>query len=652
MASESNGILKAGMEGDEEKVRLGVDRLRQLLSDIQSIERKHTTHFDNGSNNLRQEITQILKEYDKCTEFVKAWTQRYKSIGPISLLLQLPDGPGGIVDMILPQAWDWNVDIIAFHSETDKRIITSIANRGQKHICVYGKTTPSAIEENVNIKFLENEELINRYFFDIRTPSRLLIYEKIIKTNPDGNDDVALKDGELINNINKAFQRAIYNRRTVNLFGLRWITQAVANLPSIACQPSFKHMAAHLENLPLVIVSPGPSLDKNIHQLHDLQNHAIIIAPAQSALAMQRENIYPDIVMVADPADLRYLLNEFDMGKVRALLIGVSCHPGLYDAYRDKVITFNVNGQIDAWVSLLFNDTIPSTGCGSVSTNAFLIGSMMHSNPVVLVGQDLAFTGSKQYASKAADGSTDILLDNENNTYIYANMPQEALDLWEQLGISHKGGRTVTLPGYFGGQVTTKPDYAIFHGEFERLAASINQYQPDVQLFNCTEGGAFIQGFEHISLKHASEFIKKGSPKIDKDLLFEEIFASVEKKERSYVLLKTMEEITKKLNKSIALSIKCFALSKKAEINKNILPELSKIEKKLMHEIKSSNFLSIAVQEELKNAMKLSEVASNLKENLEASRNLYEIIKNQGSLVLPHVEKSTQQIKEITAFLL
>jgi len=648
MAKESSAILEAGAQGNEGLVRVGVDRIRQLLSDIQAIEKKHSAQFDTRSDQERAEISQVLKEYEKCTEFVKAWTQRYKSIGPISLLLQLPDGPGGILDMVLPQAWDWNIDVIAFHHDTDKRLIESMISRGQKLICIYGPNCKGNNSIEQEISCLETEEDINRYFSEIKFPSRLLIYEKLIQ-QPDSteNDNKTLADDDLVNHINQAFQRAILNRSTVKLFGLRWITQAIENLPIVAYQPSFKHMAAQLGHLPFVIVSPGPSLDKNIHQIKELSDYAIIVAPAQSALAMQRENIYPDIVMVADPADLRYLMEGFDMAKVKALLIGVSCHPSLYHAYKEKVITFNVNGQIDAWISLLFKDTIPTQGCGSVSTNAFLLGSMMQSNPMILVGQDLAFAGAKQYASKTADGSIDIVFDEARNIFKYTNLPQEALDSWKELGISSNGGPTTTLPGYFGGTVKTKPDYAIFHGEFERMAASINELAPEIQLLNCTEGGAFIKGFQHIPLREATEDIIGNKNKIDKTLMFEKIFSSVERDERCTVLIHALNDITKTLTKSISLSKKCHSLTLKAEKSKSALADLSKAEKELMREIKSSNFVSIAVQEEIRSTMKLSAIATNLKENLGASRILYNIITEQGTNIMPFIKKSHKRIIEM-----
>ena len=233
MAKESIAILEAGAQGNENLVRVGVDRMRQLLSDIQAIEKKHSAQFDTRSEQERAAITQVLKEYEKCTEFVKAWTQRYKSIGPIALLLQLPDGPGGILDMVLPQAWDWNIDVIAFHCDTDKRLIESMISRGQKLICIYGPNCKGNSSVEQELSHLETEEDINRYFSEIKFPSRLLIYEKLIQ-QPDltGNDNKTLDEDDLITHINKAFQRAILNRSTVKLFGLHRLLRIFQLLPT------------------------------------------------------------------------------------------------------------------------------------------------------------------------------------------------------------------------------------------------------------------------------------------------------------------------------------------------------------------------------------------------------------------------------------
>ena len=101
------------------------------------------------------------------------------------------------------------------------------------------------------------------------------------------------------------------------------------------------------------------------------------------------------------------------MEQVEALLVGVACHPLFYKKYPTKIITFNVNAGIDNWISDIFKDTAPIGAGGSVSTAIFGMGLYLKCDPIILVGQDLALTNGKQYASKSADGSLTIKFDTD-----------------------------------------------------------------------------------------------------------------------------------------------------------------------------------------------------------------------------------------------
>jgi len=446
----------------------------------------------------------------------------------------------------------------------------------------------------------------------------------------------------------KAFQRSNVNRSTVRLFGNRWINQGVENLPIIAQQPSYKHLIGKLAKVPLVIISPGPSLDKNIKQLHELKERAILVAPAQSVMALQREGIAPDIVMVADPCDLLYLLEDFDMSQVKALLIGVSCNPSIYKRYSDKIISFNVNGAIDAWISNIFNDTPPPGGCGSVSSMAFMLANELKCDPIILVGQDLSFAGGKQYSEGTYDGTMSAVFDEDTDTFSYTGIPLKSEELMKTVGVPHKGGKTSTLPGYYGGVVQTKFDYAIFHGEFERLAARYNEADSSPHLYNCTEGGAYINGLEHIPLRQAIEIINYSKKTVlDKDQLFFEIFASVEKKERSERLGKVIVEVRSALETSMELAKDCHAIAVRIEKGKAKIDELSKVEMKLMREIKTSNYISIAIQDEIRNAIKLAESATTLKQNIGASKLLYKLVQKETKKMHPLIIKTQKEYNKM-----
>ena len=54
------------------------------------------------------------------------------------------------------------------------------------------------------------------------------------------------------------------------------------------------------------------------------------------------------------------------------------------------------------------------------------------------------------------------------------------------------------MDGYYGGKVTTSYDYEYFIGQFSELGEMMRD--AGCEMFNCTEGGAFIDNFEHVPL--------------------------------------------------------------------------------------------------------------------------------------------------------
>jgi len=647
MANVSDQILHAGTTGSELEVRRGVDKMRKLSSDLIAIEDKYKAYFDTRPESEKVKIIKILDQYRKGEPFRKAWTERYKNIGPIEIVIELPDGPGGILDMTIPEAWDWGVDVIAFSNRSDTRLIKSMQARGQARIVVYGSPKSAQLEKIKGVVYIENEEQVIIYFSTLapEIPTRICIFEKIIQSKEEiPKEEVEIYD-KLTQKIQNAFERAIVNVNTIRLLGNRWISQGIKNLPMIASHPSFKHLAAVINKFPLVIISPGPSLDKNIQYLSRIQSRAILLAPAQTVMALQNAGITPDIVMIADPNDLLYLLKDFDATKVSAILVGVSCHPAIYHRYHGKIISFNVNGPIDNWVSDIFQDDAPKGACGSVSSMALLLGGIMQCDPIILVGQDLSFAGEKQYAENTSEGDVSVEFDEDKNTFTYskANAGYKKI-IDEMLGKNYQGSIR-TLPGYYGGRVNSKPDYCLFHAEFERIAAATLAFEEPPRLLNCTEGGAYIEGFEHIALLQAIKELEENDvPEIDKAKLFQQVFESADKKIRYDKLRNVLGNIKNGIEESIVLATECHALAVKAEKGKINLNLLSEKEKKLMKEITTSNFISLAVQDEIRNIIKLSGLATTLKQNIGASKLLYKIILKETRKIRPHIIKSAKDI--------
>jgi hypothetical protein len=110
-------------------------------------------------------------------------------------------------------------------------------------------------------------------------------------------------------------------------------------------------------------------------------------------------------------------------------------------------------------------------------------------NPIVLLGQDLAFQGTQQYA-----GNYHVQFD-ENGHF---TLP----DSEEQIG------RTLyfkEVKGQQGETLRTSPDYLAFLHQLEAFAKNCRKEAPDLRLYNASVGGAWIEGFTHLSIDQLPE---------------------------------------------------------------------------------------------------------------------------------------------------
>ena len=646
----SASIIRWGMEGNEPEVRVNVDRMRQLTSDLQEAEDKSISYFDTRPDAEKLIIAELVGKIDQSQEFRKAWAHRYKELAPVKVLLELEDGPDGILDMSLPTAWDWKYDAIAFTNRSDVRLIRAMLRRGQKRVLVFCAEDIAMTDRIEGVVYFESEKKIEAYMTSLLPgiPKRIYTIDSAIAPIEEMEEPEKEVREKYFDKFKKSFAKAMTNRNTVKLFGNRWLTQSVANLPSIAKQPSFRHLSECMQKLPLVIISPGPSLDKNITQLKHLKNKAILLAPVQTVMALQKQNIVPDIVMVADPSDMLYLVDGYDMSEVSAVLIGVSCHPEFYRRYQDKIISFNVNGPIDAWMSNIFDDTVINGACGSVSSMAFFLGTLMQCNPMILVGQDLSFSGKKQYSKGAVDGAMNVVFDKKANQFTYKNIHSALDDIFKENSPNAYVGSLTTLPGYYGGTVQSKPDYAMFHTEFERIAEANLGFVPPTRLFNCTEGGAYIQGFEHVPLLEAIKELETLRPApLDIKAIFESIFTKHDREVRFKKLENIFIDLKSALTSSISLAKECHRIAGQVENGKTTISKLSIREKELITQVRSSNFISMAIQDEIRNALKLSESATTLKQNLDASKLLYKLILKETEKIYPVVLASMESFEKM-----
>src|SRR5690606_15647984 len=137
-----------------------------------------------------------------------------------------------------------------------------------------------------------------------------------------------------------------------------------------------------------------------------------------------------------------------------------------------------------------------------VSTAAFSLAQRLGCSPIVLVGQDMAFTNGKTYAGGTGYESS-VARANHKTGQVELEWNQAIQD---QHGVQH-GTRHNTEPlmqvRAWGGQgeVMSGPSFMAINSWLESTAALSEAFGMHRRYINASEGGASVAGFEELSLK-------------------------------------------------------------------------------------------------------------------------------------------------------
>jgi hypothetical protein len=238
-------------------------------------------------------------------------------------------------------------------------------------------------------------------------------------------------------------------------------------------------------NQPIIIVSAGPSLDKNKYLLRDIQNRALIMTIGTALKPLLQIDVIPDFVIITDPQDIVY--NQIDgLEDLEIPLIALStCNKHVFQNYKGyKFIAFQEGFDLAEQYARENNIKLVKTG-GSVSTTALDISIQFGCNPIIFVGLDLAYTNNKTHVK---------------GTYFY----QENVNSKFLRPIKSINGETV---------YTTKNLYIYLKWIEKRISMENN-----ITFIDATEGGAYIQGTEILDLETVIRH-RVNNATINKDLL-------------------------------------------------------------------------------------------------------------------------------------
>jgi hypothetical protein len=281
-----------------------------------------------------------------------------------------------------------------------------------------------------------------------------------------------------------------------------WLSDIFANLEHLVGRATFLALEDRYRGVPAFIVGAGPSLEKNVLLLNEAAKKGIVFAVNTSGRALAKHGVTPQVLACLESIDLSADMRElpFIDEVVRAFsLTGCSAH--MTTGRGPLLPTYEAIRACTPLVELLGHPGL-SVGA-SITTSAFMLAERLGCNPIVLVGQDLAFTGKQAYASGTRYEGSTVEVDGAGR--IVHN--------WSQAKIEAHGTTAGKLPASQphkdvpawgnGGTVPSTTSFTAVRDWLATAADLTRRMKPDLRLVNATEGGAHIPNFEELPLADA-----------------------------------------------------------------------------------------------------------------------------------------------------
>ncbi|EOX5822706.1 motility associated factor glycosyltransferase family protein [Campylobacter coli] len=294
------------------------------------------------------------------------------------------------------------------------------------------------------------------YFLELHSDYYENEHDEIIKLNQD---------------IHHAIKEAVCVHGNDPKDALQGIEQFVFNLPKMLTHPSAKELIKTRKGLDknAIIVSTGPSLTKQLPLLKEYASKATIFCADSSYPILARAGIKPDYVLMLERTDItaEFFNHDFgDFDKDIIFCVTALVHPKAIEYLEKQNRTYILIEKFlhfESYIKLHSFGYL--TMVSSVAHMAYELAIALEFENIIFIGQDLAY--AKDGCSHPKD---------------YQNSSTYETNMYEHLSTKAYGGK---------GEVKTHFIWNIFRTILEKHIVNAPE---TTKIYNCTEGGARIEG--------------------------------------------------------------------------------------------------------------------------------------------------------------
>lgn len=380
--------------------------------------------------------------------------------------------------------------------------------------------------------------------------------------------------------------KKIININTISRFDKLWAYNIASNVAKISTHYGVNKFFDKYKNIPAVIVSAGPSLEKNIRKLKEIKNKALIIAVDTAIKPLFSHNISPHFIITIDPQkkNSKYFRNvNF---KESVLIAESSVDKEAIDSFNGAIYFINSIFPLAKYFMEELGDRGDITTGGSVSTAAYDFAIRIGANPIIMVGLDLSFPNYQTHIKGSYHEEnffTEIYKLDSYDSRIYKVLI--AGNLREEKNIYNE-------------KVWTDSRFDMYKNWYEEQCLKYKKNK----FYNATEGGIKINGMENIKLEELTQKFNDIEINIDKD------DKNIERKNEILTNIKnSLIKIDGEISKIKPYVLNALELCEKinSELKRHrkvdkLLENLNEFDIKILNISKVNEFLGITMQKTIK----------------------------------------------------
>jgi len=254
------------------------------------------------------------------------------------------------------------------------------------------------------------------------------------------------------------------------------------NIGALLQAASAKSLQGLFPKIPAVVVSAGPSLDKNISLLKEAVNGSVVICVDAALRSLFKAGVVPHVAATLDilPSNIRKVegLSPVELEKV-SLVFAPEAFPDVIKKFKGPRFFVNAQNTFSNWLVGLLGDLPDFPRMSTVSHLAFVAARHLGCDPIILAGFDFSFPEGRHHVTGSA------------RTW--------APDL--------TGWDLIEIEDVHGGRVKTFNHFIFMLRLLEREIS-----RTDAQCIDATEGGALIRGTRVMTMGEAlNEFLAPDS---------------------------------------------------------------------------------------------------------------------------------------------